>query len=178
MPRATTALFDALARWLEYPVGPLGTDETLLPELEPLEVRPAVTAFLGVMESLGQDEREELYTRTFDINPVCSLEVGWHVYGETYDRGGMLVKVRGLMRECGVAENRELPDHLPQILRLFARLDDGRARKLALAFIQPALEKMIAAFQEGANPYRQILTATSLLVAERRQALEEALQDA
>ena len=30
---------------------------------------------------------EETFTRTFDVNPACALEVGWHLFGEEYARG-------------------------------------------------------------------------------------------
>ena len=30
------------------------------------------------------EDLQEMYTRTFDINAVCTLEVGWHIYGEDY----------------------------------------------------------------------------------------------
>ena len=41
----------------------------------------------------GRPEQiQELYTRTFDINPVCTLEIGWHIFGEDYARGALLVK--------------------------------------------------------------------------------------
>ena len=36
------------------------------------------------IEGMSLEQIQELYTRTFDINPVCTLEIGWHIYGEDY----------------------------------------------------------------------------------------------
>lgn len=177
MRTVDATILDALARWLEYPAGQFEGAREAARGLETAEARRHAESFLDGLEGLEAHEREELYCRTFDINPVCSLEVGWHIFGETYDRGGMLVKLRGFMREHGVEENTELPDHLPQVLRLFARLDAEQARNLAVGFITPAIDKMSAAFDEGGNPYHDLLKAVALQVAARREALEEALQD-
>jgi nitrate reductase delta subunit len=103
---------------------------------------------------------EELYTRTFDINPVCSLEIGWHLFGEDYNRGAFLVRMRGLMREYGIEEGAELPDHLESVLRLLPAMDPtdpDDASDLVREFILPAVQKMRAPFEGVDNPYGTVL---------------------
>ena len=51
-------------------------------------VRPTPSRGMSV------EDLQELYTRTFDWNPDTSLEIGWHLYGENYERGEFLVEVR------------------------------------------------------------------------------------
>src|SRR3990172_6774062 len=68
--------------------------------------------FADCVRGMSAEELEELYTLTFDINPLCCLEVGWQLYGEEYERGAFLVEMRQLLRDCGVRESTELPDHL------------------------------------------------------------------
>jgi len=104
-----------------------------------------------------REELEELYTRTFDINPVCSLEVGWHLYGEDYNRGSLLVYLRGLLRSHGVEEGAELPDHLASVLRLLARLPRDEAGGLARRCVLPAVVKMNAGLAGEDNPYSAVL---------------------
>jgi nitrate reductase delta subunit len=107
---------------------------------------------------------QELYTRTFDINPVCTLEIGWHIYGEDYARGAFLVKMRQRMREMNVLESRELPDHLTHVLILLGRLTGDEADELAARYLLPALDKMLAGMNDREHPYRAVLEAVSQVV--------------
>ena len=88
---------------------------------------------------------------------MCSLEVGWHIFGEDYNRGALLVTVRGLLREHGLPEGTELPDHLATVLPLLGRLPDDAAETWARRYTLPALGKMLAGFAEEDNPYRSAL---------------------
>ena len=110
------------------------------------------------------EEVQEIYTRTFDINPVCTLEVGWHIYGEDYARGAFLVKMRELLRENGVPESQELPDHLTHVLLILGLLDGAIADDLAARYVLPALNKMLTAMADSATPYKVILEAADQIV--------------
>lgn len=109
------------------------------------------------VKKMTRAEVEEMYTRTFDINPVCTLEVGWHVYGEDYARGAFLVKMREMLREHDLAESTELPDHLTHVLVLLGRLDGQNADHLAGHFLLPALQKMLDGMKDGEQPYKALL---------------------
>jgi len=109
------------------------------------------------VENMTRAEVEEMYTRTFDINPVCTLEVGWHVYGEDYARGAFLVKMREMLREHHLTESSELPDHLTHVLVLLGRLDGEDADHLAGHYLLPALQKMLYGMKDGEQPYKALL---------------------
>ena len=36
---------------------------------------------------------QESYTQIFDLNPVCTLEAGYHLFGENYKRGLFLANL-------------------------------------------------------------------------------------
>ena len=129
------------------------------------ETRAALAPFPGFAE-LGRDQLEELYTRTFDINPVCSLETGWHLFGEDYNRGAFLVRMRSLLREHGIEEGAELPDHLESALRVLRVMDRDEASQLARSFILPALMKMRTPFADGDNPYGAVLAEAESFLRE------------
>jgi len=131
------------------------------------EAGRAVAAFASEIEGMDRGELEELYTRTFDLDPAASLDVGWHLWGEAYERGRFLVTARGLLREHGIAETGELPDHLGHVLPLLGRMAPGEATVFANRFVAPALEKMSSALEDTSNPYRHVLAAARALVAER-----------
>ena len=61
----------------------------------PESARGELTAFLDWAEPRPAVELEELYAATFDSSDDCALEVGWHLYGEAYQRGVFLVEMRG-----------------------------------------------------------------------------------
>ena len=107
---------------------------------------------------------EELYTRTFDINAICSLEVGWHIYGEEYARGALLVRFRGELRRLGIPESPELPDHLTHVLRLIGRLRGEKADDLAGRYLLPALGKMLSGMQGKDSPYEVLLRTTQAII--------------
>lgn len=114
--------------------------------------------------SLG--ELEELYTRTFDINPVSSLEVGWHLHGETYERGAFLVQMRDLLRRCRIEESSELPDHLTHTLLAVGRMRQEECSAFISSRLLKAIDKMLEGFAGKENPYEHMLAATKLLLTE------------
>ena len=125
----------------------------------PAEAGARLAEFARALEGKSTLELQELFTVTFDLNPVCSLELGWHLFGENYDRGLLLVKMRGLLRQHGLAESGELPDHLSHALRLLARMEADARRDFAVAIVLPALGKMLDAFRGRQNPYEGVLVA-------------------
>ena len=71
---------------------------------------------------------QELYTRTFEIQSLTTLSIGYIMFGDDYKRGDLLAN---LNREHGVVDNDcrgELADHLPNVLRLLPLLKDEELR--------------------------------------------------
>jgi len=138
-------LFDGLASLLRYP------DQDHLERVRGVverlatckpEMRELLAPLSEHVEELSINELEESYTRTFDITPDCALEVGWHLYGENYERGRFLVEMRARMRDVGITESSELPDHLGHVLEVVGRLEEEEARQLCRDHLLPALGKM------------------------------------
>ncbi len=110
---------------------------------------------------------EELHVRSFDLDPVCALEVGWQLYGEQYARGTFLASMRAYLRTVGVAEDGELPDHLVPTLRGAARGERALSSELVRRFVLPAVERMRTRFADEAHPYRGALDAVAAVLATR-----------
>jgi nitrate reductase delta subunit len=110
-------------------------------------------------------ELQELYTQSFDLNPVCSLEVGWQLYGENYSRGEFLVEMRQTLRRLRVEETTELPDHLTHVLAAFGRMEEDEANRFGAEFLQPALEKMLQGLDGKSVPYVAVLEAIKSVVS-------------
>lgn len=121
--------------------------------------------FAEAIHPLTPEELEELFTRTFDLNPTCALEVGWHLYGENYSRGDFLVKMRQALRRHGLPESAELPDHLSHVLSVLGRLPPAEYAPFAESHVVPAIDKMLAGLAGQGNPYEKLLRAIRRLVA-------------
>ncbi len=121
------------------------------------------------IDGLSVEELEELYTRTFDINPIANLEIGWHLYGEQYERGEFLVMMRSLLRDHAVEESSELPDHLTHILLALGRMKKEEADAFAVKYVTPSIGKIVEAFGETENPYVHLLHAIKSFLEHQHQ---------
>ena len=76
------ALFDAMSALFTYPQGDfverLQACRTLVEQHSP-DRGDMLAALTERSQGMNRGEIEEMFTRTFEINPVCALEVGWHV---------------------------------------------------------------------------------------------------
>jgi len=168
MKLARSQRYDLLAALFDYPrQGDYGA--LLRRSIEALgnDYPTAVEFMTALRDHVGEmslEQVQELYTRTFDINPVCTLELGWHIYGEDYARGALLVKMREQLREANLVESPELPDHLTHVLLLLGRLSGDEADELAARYVLPGLDKMLAGTKDSEHPYLSILRAIRIIV--------------
>ncbi len=126
-------------------------DRTAVQELEQFREFVAGTATAKL---------EELYTRTFDLQPLCYPYVGYQLFGEEFRRGMFMAGLREHYRTRGFAAGDELPDQLCVFLRFLAgREQEAVERELVSDCLVPSLEKMIAGFADATNPYRGPLQA-------------------
>lgn len=153
-------LYRAFAALLTYP-------EEDYPQHVEAGLRRAMSEWQQPLEQFAQSihgleiwELQELFTRTFDMNPVCSLELGWHLFGENYERGLLLVRMREELRRFEIHESTELPDHLTHVLELLGRMDHDTGADFAAACVLPALKKMLEALRGKENPFESLLLGT------------------
>ncbi len=150
-------LYLEIADMLDYPpVDFRQRLETLLTELQHRFPAGAATLhdFRTFVHETAPESLQEYYTRTFDINPVTSLDVSHHIFGDTYKRGQFLAQLREELEKLGVGDRPELPDFLPLVLYYLAKSTDEEARRelVELIFL-PALSQMERALSEGMNAY-------------------------
>lgn len=121
------------------------------------EAAKGISEFGQFVEKCEEHELEEAYTRTFDVNPSCALEIGWHLFGEDYMRGQFLVKMRSELAKYEIPESTELPDHLTHVLAVVAMMPDEEAQLFSHACIFPALHKMQTSLDKNESPYRHVI---------------------
>ncbi|MCC7476678.1 MAG: nitrate reductase molybdenum cofactor assembly chaperone [Pirellulales bacterium] len=128
--------------------------------------------FGGYVERCAAFQLEEDYAKTFDVNPACALEVGWHLFGEDYTRGQFLVRMRQELAKYEIPESAELPDHLTHVLALIAALPEEEARRFTHACVFPALHKMRGSLDKNESPFRHVVHCL-LMVLERQFGASE-----
>lgn len=168
-------VYDTLAQLVGYP-----TEETAaqarraVVELYALapELTGPLDAFAAFVEGKTTTELEELFTRTFDINPTCALEVGWHLYGEEYMRGAFLVKMQQEQARLHVPRSSELADHLSYVLSTLARMEPEAGDDFARRCVIPAVTEMTDKLTAAESSHTDLLF-TIYAVLNHRHATQE-----
>ncbi|HMN06409.1 MAG TPA: hypothetical protein PKD45_11840 [Flavobacteriales bacterium] len=102
---------------------------------------------------------EEVFSRTFHVQAICYLDLGFVLFGEDYKRGEFLVNMKREQAEADNPCDEELPDNLANVLTLLPLLQDESFRdELAGRVLMPALRRMMAEF----HPHKLELRAREL----------------
>lgn len=109
------------------------------------EFQPFADRMLGI----NLLDQQELFIRSFDIQSLTTLDLGYILFGDDYKRGELLVNLnrehKALNNDCG----NELADYLPNILRLLSKITDGIfLQEFIEKILAPALNHMINAFNK------------------------------
>ncbi|MBL8861194.1 MAG: molecular chaperone TorD family protein [Planctomycetes bacterium] len=115
---------------------------------------------------LSSDRLEEVFVRTFELQPFCTPYAGPHLFGEEgFQRGRMLAGLRAGFARHGFEVQGELPDHLSVLLRFAARLDGVEFDEFRAWFLATPLVKLADALAPTSNPYRHLAAAARDLFA-------------
>jgi len=112
-------------------------------------VSDSLRDFSEFVKMTSMKEWEEVYTRTFDVQALTTLDLGYVVFGDDYKRGELLVNLSKEHTKAGNDCGTELADHLPNVLRLINKTDDEEVKHDLIYFIIiPALSKMLSDFNK------------------------------
>lgn len=170
MSRQVISPIRALAALLEYPEA--GYQERVADcrqalDQESGEATVLFSKFCESVHGLETEELQEMFTRSFDLDPACNLEIGWHLFGEDYRRGEFLVKMRQQLRARQISESSELPDHLTHALALLDTMEPAEAADFAGDILLPALDRMRGAGRKDAGPFGALVEVAFTLLRER-----------
>jgi len=103
--------------------------------------------FLAFLPAADLVTMQELFTRSFDVQAIATLDLGYVLFGDDYKRGELLANLNREHLAAGNDCGTELADHLPNILRLMSVLkDEELLEDMAYAIVGPALLEMIGEF--------------------------------
>lgn len=120
------------------------------------EAAEALTRYSDWINETEQFEIEEVYAKTFHVQAICYLDLGFVIFGEDYKRGEFLVNMKreqaAVNNDCG----EELPDNLGSVLTLLPKIEDENFREeLAGRVMIPALRMMLKEFGERRMQMRE-----------------------
>lgn len=150
------------AELFDYPVTDLAQTADRGARLSPAGSVPAsaLEQFAALARQQGTAGMQELYTYTFDLQPLCAPYLGYQLCGEDQRRGLFLVQLQQLYQRHGFTVGAELADHLAPVLRFLALAPDSPERQaLVEDALTPVLAKMAAAFTDPEHPYGRLLAA-------------------
>lgn len=123
--------------------------------------------FFKHIDNESIEYRQEYFVSTFYVQPLCCLDIGYVLFGEDYRRGQFMANLKMEHRLAGNDCGTELPDHLPVLLTLLPKMQDGRlAEELVFSLMIPALHEMIEVFKSDDNYYKGLLRIV-LMIMER-----------
>lgn len=197
--------YEALAALFVYPdedfPDHLERIQGILEETYP-DAAERLTPFIEGARRMTRQQAEELFTRSFEVQALTTLDVGYVLFGDDYKRGSLLVNLNREHREAGNDCRGELADHLPNVLRLLPQLPDDEVRDdIVQHILVPALVKIVGEFEpevierkekvyvkhhrtkierseEYGTLYRHPLTAVLLLLTHDFDVVVEDLPDA
>ena len=104
-------------------------------------------------------EQQEYYLKTFDVQAICYLDIGYVLFGEDYKRAQLLVNLQSEHKKTGIDCGSELGDHLPNVLILLSKTTDPDfADELGFILTTPAIRFMLTRFKNiPTHYYKEIL---------------------
>ncbi len=114
--------------------------------------------FVKKVENLNTKELKEYYSKTFDVQAICFLDIGYMMFGEDYKRAQLLVNLQKEHKIAGVDCGTELSDHLPNVLCLLAQtINNEFAEELGFIIVMSSVRFMLTKFKNKNNYYKTLL---------------------
>lgn len=148
--KVDTERYGQLSAVLDYPdegfTEQISQIQQYLDEQEP-ECGNLLNRFTEIVTTLSVDQVQELHTRSFEVQAITTLDLGYLLFGDDYKRAELLVSLSREHTQVGNDCRNELADHLPNVIRLLSLLNDEELkRELVNKLICPGLTKMIREF--------------------------------
>jgi nitrate reductase molybdenum cofactor assembly chaperone NarJ/NarW len=147
---------------------------TLLREHDSTAAGP-MASFATFLQEEDPAGLEELFTATFDLQPVCHPYVGYLLCGESQQRTLFLIRLQQLYKQHDFELGFELPDHLATLLRFVGTVAD---RECCLELIRDGLLPALGKLAEGLTaeqPYAVLIAALQSFLTETVEAEPELL---
>ena len=114
-------------------------------------------AFIDYLEAHSLVQLQEEFSRIFDFRPETCLNLTYHRYGESSERGSALAGLIGLYRYSGYEIlGSELPVYLPLMLEFLSICDEDAGTKIVEEWTDQ-VEKIAHRLKKNESPYAALL---------------------
>lgn len=112
------------------------------------EAAKEMLRFADFIKNESLNKIEEVFNKTFHIQAICYLDLGYVLFGEDYKRGDFLVKMKMEQRKVNNDCREELPDNLANVLTLMSLIEDEDfLNEFSVRIMIPAIKKMLTEFE-------------------------------
>ena len=133
------------------------------------EVGKMLQPFTDVISTVSRYELEDLYLRTFEVQSITTLDIGYVVFGDDYKRGELLVNLNKEHQKYNIDCSGELADNLSNVLKLINVLEDSiLLNDLINKLVAPALTRMIQGFGDD-----QLLAKEKVYIKHHKTLLDK-----
>ncbi len=114
------------------------------------QTKNTIAPFKRWIKQANPAEIEENFTKTFHIQAVCYLDLGYVIFGEDYKRGVFLANMKAEQEAYGIDLQNELADNIGNVLKLLAVHHDSEfVHQLGSFILLPALKRMLKEFDDA-----------------------------
>lgn len=113
-----------------------------------------VEQFISEASSMSEERLQELFTRTFDMAPICCPYVTSFIYGEeNFERGELMHRLMAEYQKYGLESRGELPDHVGLLLKYLGCVDRTTQEELVHFCLRGPLKEMVKVLKEAKNVF-------------------------
>jgi len=158
--------FEQLAVLLSHPqVNYLELAQVLAETVESKHATRHIRSFLKEVEWLTITDLQELYSKTFDLNPVTSPALSVHLFGvESFKRSHLMVGLLDMYHKTGYVSTGESADHMSTVIGFLPCATRADRKEIAKHVIIPGLMKMADFLASKNNPFSHLLRAACEIV--------------
>lgn len=126
----------------------------------------SLRAFRDAISGLTVTELQELYSQTFDLNPMCSPALSVHLFGvESFKRSHLMVGLLDMYRAVEFQTTGESADHMSTVVRFIPFASREDRAEIVQYILVPGLTKMAEFLESKANPFASLIRATISIVS-------------
>ncbi|MBX9570999.1 MAG: nitrate reductase molybdenum cofactor assembly chaperone [Candidatus Obscuribacterales bacterium] len=121
------------------------------------QVSQLMAVFCSKIKELSFDQTEEIFTRTFDMAPICNPYVTTYLYGdENFERGTFMTLLAQRYKESNFELTGELPDHIAVILEFAPQFDQDEFNELCEFCLKHTLGEMTNSLDQAGSIYSNL----------------------
>ncbi len=136
------------------------------------KLSPLLEEFRKSCSELSIDRLAEIYTRTFDLAPVCIPYISSYIYGdENFERGTLMSQLAELYEKDGYDSKAELPDHIAVLLGYANYFSSEELFDLIEYCLAKSVKQMSDALRDAENLFYPIMKVVEEIIEHERGKL-------